>query len=63
MLYEGDKPNEVIEEFGNEHSLNDKKRAKLLDVINAQLSLITPQEEIKQSKLDEIKEKPNEETE
>ena len=35
VLFEGNKPADVIEAFGNEHKLNEKKRAKLLDVITA----------------------------
>lgn len=40
VLYEGDKPFDVIEAFGNAHNLNDKKRTKLLEVISQQLSQI-----------------------
>lgn len=40
VVYEGDKAEDVIGAFGNEHNLNDKKRAKLLEVLNSQLSQI-----------------------
>ena len=39
VLYEGDKPINVIEQFAHEHNLNDKKKTKLLEVINSQLSV------------------------
>ena len=40
-VYENDDPHDVIELFGNQYNLNDKKRSKLLEVINYQLSLVT----------------------
>ena len=52
-LYEGDNPTDVIESFGNEYKLNEKKRSKLLEVINYQLSQI-------KSKLPAIRENENE---
>ena len=38
VVYDGDKAEDVIDAFGNEHNLNDKKRAKLLEVLKSQLS-------------------------
>ena len=42
VIYEGDKPADVIEAFSSEHNLNEKKKSKLLDVINNQMSQILP---------------------
>lgn len=62
VLYEGDTPGDVINSFGQEHNLNEKKRSKLLDAVNSQLNQLLEQDD-KSQELEEIREKPNEETE
>jgi len=56
VVYKGDEAEDVIDTFGNEHNLNEKKRAKLLEVLKSQLSQIK-----RKPDLAEIKENASEE--